>query len=105
MGFNYYLVILGFIYDFSNSVVVKMIKLREETILYLIELDKEKNMFTYSELNSLKESIKGIENRPIPIIKGKNAIKFHNEINDGEISKEQREYLDNCKKIIKRSIK
>lgn len=39
-----------------------------------------------------------MEIKPTPIIKGKAAKDFHNEINKGKITKEQKKFLRDCKK-------
>ena len=36
------------------------------------------------------------ELRPTPVLKGKAAKRFYREINNGEISKEQKKFLDEC---------
>lgn len=40
--------------------------------------------------------------RPTPVLKGKSAERFYNEINQGEISKEQQKFLNECVKLLKR---
>lgn len=39
--------------------------------------------------------------RPTPKIKGKQAKRFYETINKGEISEEQKVFLEECKKLLK----
>ncbi|MFO8077932.1 MAG: hypothetical protein R6U21_04770 [Thermoplasmatota archaeon] len=41
--------------------------------------------------------------RPTPVLKGKAARKFYQEINDGKISSEQKQFLGECVKLINES--
>lgn len=43
------------------------------------------------------------ELRSTPVLKGKAARKFYQEINDGEISFEQKQFLGECVKLINES--
>lgn len=43
------------------------------------------------------------ELRPTPILKGKSAKRFYREINDSEISDEQKKFLGECLKLINES--
>ena len=38
--------------------------------------------------------------RPTPILKGKSAKRFQEEINDGEISDKQKKYIEHCLKVL-----
>lgn len=40
-------------------------------------------------------------NRPTPVLKGKAAKRFYQEINQGEISEKQKKYIKKCKKLLK----
>lgn len=40
------------------------------------------------------------ELRPTPILKGKAAKRFYREINDGEISKEQKSFIQGCLELL-----
>ena len=48
-----------------------------------------------------KETIR--ELRPTPILKGKAAKRFYREINNSEISKEQKSFIEECLKLINES--
>lgn len=41
--------------------------------------------------------------RPTPVLKGKSAKKFYDEINDEEITEEQKEFLEECKDIYEKN--
>lgn len=38
--------------------------------------------------------------RPTPILKGKSAKRFYQEINQGEISEKQKKYIKHCLKLL-----
>ena len=40
------------------------------------------------------------ELRPTPILRGNAAKRFYQEINNGEISKEQKKFLDDCLELL-----
>lgn len=42
------------------------------------------------------------EERPTPILKGKSAKRFYNQINDGPISEKQQKFLDDCRKLLRK---
>ncbi len=41
--------------------------------------------------------------RPTPILKGNAAKRFYREVNDGKISKEQKEFLNDCVSLLNKT--